>query len=441
MTHNYQKWEQVGKNDWFDKIEKSIAKPTKFMDNEYGIFTSKDGKLYNYHFWAYPLINLPLKFIFEKIHFYPFKVFQITNAILVLLVVYYILFHTKWQIYLQIIGAIVFAFSSIAWYINWIHPEVFTACLVFMSIILFFQEKYYWAIILSAIASMQNPPIFLLSLAFAIKAIFVFGFNLKNILKIIFSGIFIIIPSAFYFYHFGRPNLIVDSGYLDSQYITITRFVGFFFDLDQGMIIGLPFVLIVFLFMYAYEIYKSIKYKQVGYENILILVLIGIVFFVIPMKNWNHGQSVVNRYTVWSSMIIVAYFINLLSKYKNIYMIIFIGLFAVFTQIFTHAYFKGFDAKEWDNIYHKKTAIWAMNHFPSLYNPDPQIFLVRTLGYFPYKSENVIIFKGYNNEVKKIMVYIDSINVLHQKYGFSNDSINKIKKKIKNINGWGYINY
>src|SRR5665647_714861 len=123
-----------------------------------GYFKSTNGSYYSWHFWIYPLINLPLFSLFHFLEVNELRCFQITNSILLIASLITILFCFK-NNKQKIIMASFSAFSPILLYVNWPHPEVFSYSFIIMAISFAIRKNYKISVLMSSIASLQNPPI------------------------------------------------------------------------------------------------------------------------------------------------------------------------------------------------------------------------------------------------------------------------------------------
>lgn len=151
---------------------------------------------------------------------------QITNAIFFILslwVVYLFLnIDNKKKIFLISLLMI----NPILWYLTWTHPEVFCYSLIIISLTCYFNKKYKLAMLFSALASTQNPPLMILNAIYILKYFKenIKKFQYRDCMMAILSCMPIIIPNIFYMINYGKPNLIVVTGGASIKYISIKRF-------------------------------------------------------------------------------------------------------------------------------------------------------------------------------------------------------------------------
>lgn len=399
------------------KIEKNPG-----YNEQTHLWTSKNNKVYFQHFWLYSFTNLPMRFIVDVLNLNPVRSFQFTNLAMILVVMTIIFFFTRLSTLMKTASALLFLYSSTFWYITWLHTECFTACLVFLSVILYFDKKIYLPILLASLASTQNPPLFLLTGIFIANALITNKFTIRNFIFIAINSCWTVLPLVFNYYNFGKLNLIVGN-YLDSSHITFQRFWGFFFDLNQGMIIGMPFILPIAIALFAYEVTR-IK-KHFSLSVFFIPIVAAMTFFVMPMINWNEGQAVIKRYAVWASMIILAYFIYKIEKLKILPALIIFSIVFLSQVIVVHAS-GGTGIKDWECYKHKSIAKWVLNNYPALYNPDPQIFAIRTAENVIYDTKFLSKYQDSSGAVCKILVHQQRLAEL-TKFKISPSKIEKIR--------------
>jgi hypothetical protein len=226
--------------------------------------------------------------------------------------------------------------------------------LVAAGTVMFLTGRYYGAILLLSLAAAQNQPL-ILYLAFVHIVHFTkVRFNLSALLKAGILSIPALLPSLFYYLLFGTTNLIKDAGFLSTKYIHFTRLFGFFFDFNQGMVLSLPFLLIYYVYMLLYN-YTTLfsKKKIITFDLLIPFVVIAMTTIVATMINWNHGQSVINRYATWMGSIILVHSILLIPYKKSFrYILLLITIFA--SQLFTTLYHSTQIQYDW--LFHKPFA-------------------------------------------------------------------------------------
>ena len=408
-----------------------------------GLYRTKNGQNFGHHFSFYSLLNTPARVLTTILDIHPQYAFQITNAFLLLLTSFLLLFYFKLETWQSIGLVLLVNFSAVYYYIGWSHPEIMTAVLLLLSLLFQREKKHVWAIFLMALASLQNQPLLILLIWLVLSAGYNEKWKIKNWIRNAFPALLFFLPSVFYFYYFGTTNLIKDAGYLDISNVTYTRFLGFFIDLNQGMILSLNILLIVYILLLVNRFWKAFTNQlKLSHEDFIPLLILILTFIVCMMSNWNHGMAIVNRYAVWIGILVIYHSIQLLSAYglriKSSIILVVFAMQCLFIKI--HQPYNNFD---WCNNEHLPFAKWALMKYPHLYNPDPQIFLLRTSKVFDVSVNNSPVF--YTNkangqtQVLKVAVHEDGLNTLIS-YGLTLNQIKSIKTNFYPIAHWYYIN-
>ena len=433
------KWEENDKAGVYDAAQKFIAETNhKNLEYSFAFFVDKGGKKYSCHFFFYSLMNLPARALCSIVVFNPLLTHQITNVFLILLTCF---FFFKYSLFGKIhtsFFVMMFFYSTNYWYVSWQHPEVFTVCFSSLGLWLFLSEKRFVGLFLISIAAFQNQPISIIIFCLAIYAIYREGINIKNIFKLGGSTFLVVAPSLFYYNHFCETNLIKYQGALSFDNVSFTRVWGFFFDINQGVILAIPLILFVYIFLLIRKLVKFKSEKPI-LEIILIPSIIVSVTIAGTIDNWNHGQSVVNRYVTYVSGIILVHFIYLLFELKSEKAKKTILISALLTQLATVYYHASLSKFDWSTNLPKPISNWVLENYPQMYNPDPIIFLNRynpkaALDY----SLSPVYYMRANGEITKLLVhekYLDNLQTL----GLSKKQIDSILPTLNFTNKWAYI--
>lgn len=434
------RWENNDKAVNYDSVENFIAqKDLSPLDSRYAFFVDKNGHKYSAYFWFYSLVNLPVRWVCAARPFNPILVFHITNLLLIVITCFVFLSTSKFSVGDAGIFSLLFFYSSNYWYFCWPHPEVFTVCFVALGLWMAAHEKWYTAIFLTAMASLQSQPLVLLVLALCLITLSRKGWTLKHAGKAALSACIVLLPSVFYLFHFGTPDLIAYQGALQLKYISFTRIRGFFFDLNQGMILALPLVLLLYLYFYFRKLYR-IKTAETKWDLWLFPVMILIVCTLSAIDNWNHGQAIVNRYVTFVGAIVLLHFFLLVTEFQTTKTIKYrIFGAALFAQVLTVLYHQKFNHYDWSTNKPKPLSNWVLAHFPSFYNPDPVIFNTRYgQGLEMDPAVSPTYFIKSDGEITKFLVHRDYLANL-EAYGFSNDQVDSIAPHLHYHNDWAYI--
>ncbi|MFA8451075.1 MAG: hypothetical protein ACEPOW_10310 [Bacteroidales bacterium] len=432
-------WEQL--QPYFNMPEDSFIQKhiRPFVDEKnpeesssWGFFRDKTGDVYPYHFWFYSLLCLPISLLLNFCGFNLIYAFPLTHLVLILALSYYLLFKSRFNLWLRYSALILFLFSPSLWYTEWIHTETFTCIFIYWALFLYFDKRYYSALLLSSLSAIQNPTLIAFAGFLFLETIFNKPFKIRNLIKTFLCSIWVFSSYLFYYLKFGKISLITDN-YMDIGNINWRRFIGFFFDLDQGMIYGVPLILPLFIILFPVYLYKAVKNKKLQSHYFLPFVLLITIIGLMPMTNWSSAYSIVYRYAAWCAMILIGYLFFLIQKRNYAKIVIPILLLS---QIFTTLFHGGVNPPHLFYS-HRQTPLKLMKKYPDYYNPDYYIFLVRH-GYVKYPGK-VVPLTPYLDYPKKILVTSETIDQIKQ-FGYSKNEIESISKKVDYYNGYGYVN-
>jgi hypothetical protein len=432
----HHKWEDFYKKEFIDNLIWYFKNSKRdFREGMNGFYVNGNKDFYSYHFFFYSFINLPAYNLGK--HFGPVRPFYFTNALLVILASFFLLFFTPFSFFKQILAALCFCFSACFWYLGWQHTEVFSASLVTIAMILFLNKKHYWALLVMGIVCLQTQPLVLLLGFMALVTLIEKGFNLKNIVIISLLSFIAFIPPLFYLVNFNTTNLIKDTGFLDTKYITFNRVSGFYFDVNQGLILTIPLILLAYLPLLIIDYLRN-RNEKFNWTLLLPLIFIAISITIATMGNWNHGMAIVNRYASWMSCLIMVHVFYLTNTLDNLKSVTLFNYF-LFTQFMTTLYHQKFNKYDWSMNQHTPLANWLFTNHPTWYSPDPYIFALRTQPYTNLVEGNSpFIFFDEEKKIKKVLVNKNAVDQLVQ-FGYSAETIKQIKEDVKFNYDWGYL--
>jgi hypothetical protein len=276
--------------------------------------STSDGQIYAPHFFAYPLLCLPAYALLDTLGIDNLKAFQLTNALIEIIALFYVMLLSRQNAATRWMSAAGFILSTGTIYFQWTHPEVFSAALVLTASVAFLDRRYVLASLMASVTALQNRSVVLLVLPIVIGQSLELSdgrfrnlFNRKAIVSLVITGAISLIaftPYAWNYYKFGHPSSIVSMGFIDYSLISLGRLGSFIFDLNQGLIIGLPLLLWTVPLAVIFRAIESIKNGDHLFRR-EDLLLFGFLLMAIPTLaqiNWNSGHSVFLRYASWAGM-------------------------------------------------------------------------------------------------------------------------------------------
>lgn len=371
-----------------------------------GIFKSINGSYYGYHFWFYPLLSAAAEKVLSIFNINPLKSFQLVNALFLVFALYLMAIRDK----KDGIAQFLFLAGGVLFYLKWSHPEVMIYTFVFLAFYNLITDRPLRAVAFISFASIQ---VVSLSLLFVLIPIYIARLEKNNIIATSFYllkrwqvwlyGIISISSIIFYYAEFGKFSLIGSQASNISN-INFHHFISYYFDLDQGLWVGAPWLVLFILFLKKNNNHKIF--------NDLIFSLSFSILICIPLmanNNFNSGQSIFQRYALYSIAPIVAWCCVYSSTVLNSTNKKIILLLVAISYIF---FCRGYINEE-NTLVHKPWTSYLLEHYPHLYEPEPDIFIVRT---FPVDQwlgggRNSHAYKNSNGVVTKI-IYRETDNKL-----------------------------
>lgn len=360
----------------------------------FGFARTVSGEIYAIHYWIYSMMMAPYYAATAWLGIKPTLSFSLLNLTFVAATVLHL--HRSLPGASRA-AALVFLSLGTAYYLRWPGPEIMTACCAFTASICVLRRDTSMAILLCGIGATQNPSLALIIPLFAAHRLIASTVPALVILPVVQRGrllelglasagiIAAISPFVFYYITFGIPSLIAPY-FTDPAFITPRRALSFLFDLDQGMLAGIPGL---FIGLGCIVAFKSPLKKSVVAANGLFFLLACCILAAptLAAMNWNSGTSVMLRYAYWTAMPLVAFLVSALpsitpgSRMPVVSAVIVAQCLAVLGS--------GLMLRSTTYMRHTPLSEWALANFPRLVNPDPEIFIERAR-----RSEALITLKA-----------------------------------------------
>lgn len=347
-----------------------------------GFARTASGEIYSIHFWLYSLMAAPFYALATLLGIRPTLCFALLNLALLAASMRHL--HKS----LPSAGrtaALVFMSLGTIYYLRWTGPEVLTACCAFSATVCMLRRDTALAIFLAGLGATQNPSLALIIPLFAAHRLAAIKVPALVTLPIVqrsaasarllgCAGVIAALsPYAFYYSAFGVPSLIAPY-FTDPALVTPRRALSLLFDLDQGMVAGIPGL---FIGLAAIAAITSALDKRVAAANALFALLACCIIATPALAaiNWNSGTAVMLRYAYWAAMPLVAWLVAALPAVtvgKRMQV-----LSAVMLAQCLAVLGSGVMWRPTSYIHHAPLAEWALAAFPGQVNPDPEIFIER----------------------------------------------------------------
>ncbi|MBJ9618321.1 hypothetical protein KTE49_04525 [Burkholderia multivorans] len=370
-------------------------------------FRDARGHYYSYHFWLYSLFVAPLFFLVKLFGVATPWAFLATNLIFALGASYAICTWREVGREQRLLLLTLYWSCGTIPYIRWTHPEVFSASLLVVSMVMVWRRRYVAAAAAAAVVAQQNPPVLLL--AAGLLAIDFFA-NFKKTGSIVppirkMVGWFFCIAVAsisiiFFFIHFGTGNLIAKSGGADVRLMSVERLWSFYFDINQGVIVLLwPLLAMVPAIMMCAFVSRGAR--GVKYVGVVGLVFTSVILAAPSLStlNFNHGQSFISRYAYWACVPLLFAVAALYVESVGSKLVVRVGV-ACFVICNIVLY-----SRAWPSyLYYTTVSERVMDKFPEIYNPVPEIFIERGVHIDGAMNPEHIYYYANDKGVRKIIL-------------------------------------
>lgn len=374
----------------------------------YTIMPNGAGRFYGIHFSLYPLLAVPFHAVLTLFGLLPHYAFTLLNLAFCLGACLYLRRAFPRQ---AAPAMLLFLFAGSTYYLNWVGPEAMTASCVLIASVATLRGQAGLAILFAGFAASQNP-----SLLAMMPAAAVYRFLLvrtprlqwpdsvpaplgRRELLLAAAGVLLALaPYAYFEYLFGTPSAIARD-FNDPAFVSGARLFSLFFDLDQGMVIGVP-GLVLALLLSPFVVPR----RQCGPWLAAAALVLGLVLVMalptLTAINWNSGGVVMTRYSYWLGIPLLALVLLAarLAPPKSGRALL-LGAAALQALLF---FSTGVLGERTIFIEHARPARWMLTHFPEYYNPEAEIFHARNQKFvtLPLPKNDVSVFRADGKPTK-----------------------------------------
>ena len=397
-----------------DRIRESVVGRFGFDPGKGMSIAGRDGNLYALHFFAYSLLCVPAYKLLQEFDLDVLGAFPLTNALLIGLALTYVLVMSGLATSARWFIAAGFLLSTATIYFQWSHPEVFAAALVLMASVGLVTQRYILAALLAAVGSLQNPSAALLIMP--IIGAQMWELRIEQRLRWLTRDMLLplgatlvvsMVGLASYgwsYYQFGVLNPITSRGFIDYSNINPGRLNSFVFDLNQGLIVGLPLLLWAVPVALVFRVI-SVFTRTSSFLRREDILLVGFLLMAIPVlaqTNWNGGHSIFLRYAAWAGMAPMVWVAVTLGGVWSVWKMI--GIIpAVALQLAMALYIGGIALPRFPWYVRPMPwvePIWNLN--PHFYNPLPEIFFER-LANDEVAIKTPAVLKGNDGQMIRVL--------------------------------------
>lgn len=332
-------------------------------------------------------------------------------------------------------------------YLTWQSPEVVSAAGLLAALILMHCGSVGLAAILLGLAAMQNPTIIF---SFGIvPAFYLLARGIGWIPQVPWAGIWsrprtlaavalggalALLPIVFNLWAFRTPNIIAKLA-SDTSLIGWDRLHSFFLDLNQGMAPNAVGLLVGCVIVLACGLRRPARGWHAPSARYMLLAVVLSVAMAIPTlaaPNWNSGAFGMMRYAFWAAMPFLFALLVGVTEKRSLRPWVF--AVAIGLQLLT-----GLLGYPEVYVKHTRLADWVMGRHPSLYNPDPEIFVERLRNREDALDSRQVYVFWYGKQPSKVLYHGSNLDIQHT---FC-DAQSRISDRVDSAaaaRGWQYLN-
>jgi hypothetical protein len=340
-----------------------------------GYFRGHDGRVYAIHFFAYPMLAAVAYKVLPLVGAPAGKCFLAVNLafVFVLGLALKRLFGSNGR---AAFGVLLFLLCGGALYGPWSSPETMSAAALLAALVFYTTGAPLGAGLLAGIAATHNPPIvFFAAFAPLLRLCLAWqrgaglvanvrgAIGRRELLGSFITGAVFALPVAFNLWAFSTPSIIGKVS-TAAELASLNRLFSFFFDLNQGMLIGVPG-------LWAALLLWGWRGRAPALTAAAALFSVALALPALVAHNWNSGAEGMMRYAFWGAMPLLFLAFAWLRD-RTRWPRALLGL-VFLMQAGAMAHAKRYDYTEFSPL-----SRWVLAHAPGLYNPDPEIFFERS---------------------------------------------------------------
>jgi hypothetical protein len=409
-------YEELGKG-----IQKDATVPVV------GFYRGHDARFYSLHFFTHSALAAIPFIAFKAMGIPPFKCYLFVNLafVFILGMACFGFFKSGTR---AVLAMVLFAFCGGALYWDWSSPELMTAASLLAGLLFYFSGRPIAAGVLAGLASMQNPSLVFFA-GFAPLLAFAYRRTLPSAREFAALAIVVLLFSLTVLFNlvtFGVPSILAATS-TDFHLIGGTRLHSLFFDLNQGMLIGIPglFAALAAILLFG----KSASVRLLA--CCIVLFAIAMAIPAMTPHNWNSGATGMMRYASWAAMPILFGCLLYARDHKVsgtlIAALLLVQIGATWME------------QQYSHVQFSPLARFFLGHFPSAYNPAFEIFSERLANAEAFVPKDSVLYYTDNGKVTKIAFNLENSQA-GQKLCGKNKALSPDNHVTVVDNGWAYLN-
>jgi len=357
----------------------------------YAYYLSRDGKYFGWHFFAYPALVAPLRWLLDA-RPDAARAHQDTNLICFCLALLSLLQLRARPRLFWLLLPMVFL-TPVLWFLPYAHTETFVFSLGIVAVTCYLSDRPLLAILCNSIAATQYQPVALVSIFICIEWTWRQFSQLRQshvsdvlsrwpkALAVLAATSIVFIPSLFFYVHFGVPNLVARESLVSTRLMSFDKFAWMFIDPNGGMLAytpGLLWLLLAAAFWAGQRALRERNFWGLGLLSCALLTMFGSTV----QRNWNHPTFGVSRYVLYGiapMLLFIGNELRLMPASRTTQLLAVVSV-AIGLQLLAHRVHGVFEYQGRDSGHHSDFALYVLERWPALYSPPAIIFCGRTLG-------------------------------------------------------------
>lgn len=362
------------------------------------------GRYYSFHFWFFSLLAVPFLGVTELLGLAPVHALAWVNACGVCAAISALFRHFE-RVGAALVATCLLLLSGTTFYLAWTGPEVLTAAAVLIACLAARRGRLGVGIAAGGLAAAQNP-----------SAVFVLPFvvwtawpklgplSLRDKALVAAGVLLAALPYLFFYSEFHVVSLLATFA-TDFELISWERAWSLVFDLNEGMIVGIPgllaalAVIVIAVCARASAVERPAILRNVAATLVLVSAMAVPTFAI---HNWNSGNTVFIRYAYWIAMPLFELALALGERLSERARLHVAATMAALQLAIVGL--NGLWGERYNFVHHSWAAKLVLRHFPAAYNPVPEIFYERSLGWEWEPNREDVVVWPYRGEPGKVMV-------------------------------------
>lgn len=329
------------------------------------------GESHSIHFWAYSLAATPVRLALGLLGQRQSASFQVLNALLLLGALFVVVFRMRAPPRSRLLFAALATATPVLWYLPWPHPEVYSWAFTLLALVALHARRYPAAAAAAAVAALQNPPLAFLALWACGRALR--ERPLGEAARTLGAGALALLPPAYYLFSTGHASPIVATGTAGLSQVSSARLWSFVADLNQGLLPYVPLLLLPALVSVAHALRRR-DIEALG----LAATLLAMMTAATATANWNAGCAGLLRYAVWTLPLWAYLAVFHAPPVRRLTQPLWAGV-ALHAAVVVLDWRRVARRESW--VEQAPLAAFVLARAPRLYDPDPEIFAERQLGF------------------------------------------------------------